>query len=100
MWSRIEKGNDSEQSSKEDRKNPELTKDEWCEIHKNLQILFSTTSDLAKGISRGIVEAPSGHIGLLHFAKDIVKPPRKEGETDSDYELRVKGHRMTRICEK
>jgi hypothetical protein len=55
---------------------------------------------LIKGISRGIVEAPAGHIGLLHFAKDLVRPVRKEGEPEKEYQLRVKTYRMKKIFEK
>ena len=57
------------------------------------------SADLAKGIARGIVEAPAGHIGLLHFAKNIEKPLRREEETDKEYALRVRTHRMTKLYE-
>lgn len=77
-----------------------LTEDEWNEIHSNLDILKSVTKELSRGLSRGIIEAPYGHIGLLHYAKDIVRPQKKENETDSDYQLRLKAYRIKKICEK
>ncbi|MBN1604318.1 MAG: hypothetical protein JW915_22095 [Chitinispirillaceae bacterium] len=77
-----------------------LTIHEWKEIWKHLSVLLKLTVELSRGISRGIVEAPSGHIGLLHLAKDIGKPARKEDETDKDYDLRVKSHRMVHLFDK
>jgi hypothetical protein len=77
-----------------------LTNQEWNEIRSHLQVLLKLTVELSRGISRGIVEAPSGHIGLMHLAKDIGKPVRKEGETDKDYELRIKSHRMVHLFDK
>lgn len=92
-------------SASENRKNPmaagrELTNQEWKDIWGHLRILLKLTVELSRGISRGIVEAPSGHIGLLHLAKDIGKPARKENESDKDYELRVKSHRMVQLFDK
>lgn len=46
------------------------------------------------------MEAPAGHIGLLHFAKDLVRPIRKEGEPEKEYQLRVKTYRIRKIFEK
>jgi hypothetical protein len=77
-----------------------LTTKEWEDIRENLYILQKVTVELARGISRGIVEAPTGHIGLLHYAKDIEKPQRKDGESDKDYDLRVKSHRMIKLFDK
>jgi hypothetical protein len=48
-----------------------LSTTEWIDIANEISLLQSVSADLAKGISRGIVEAPAGHIGLLHYAKDI-----------------------------
>lgn len=79
---------------------PVLTAIEWKDIEKNIDALLSLSEDLAKGVSRGIVEAPAGHIGLLYLAKDIVKPERKEGESEKDYELRVKSFRIQKLHEK
>jgi DNA-directed RNA polymerase subunit RPC12/RpoP len=79
---------------------PTLTAIEWNDIEKNLNSLVSMCEDLAKGVSRGIVEAPAGHIGLLYLAKDIVKPERKSGESEKDYELRVKSFRIQKLHEK
>jgi hypothetical protein len=69
-------------------------------IEEHFNKLLSITSDLARGLARGIVEAPAGHIGLLYLAKDILKPDQKEGESDRDYELRVKSFRMQKLNEK
>jgi len=81
--------------------NPQLlTRQEWKEIRDHLKVLIKVTVDLARGISRGIIEAPSGHIGLLYLAKDISKPQKKEDESDKDYELRVKTYRTSRLFEK
>lgn len=77
-----------------------LSGEEWAEIDKNLDHLLKITNDLAKGISRGIIEAPAGHIGLLHFAKNITKPQRKPNESDKDYEMRVKSFRMAALYER
>lgn len=77
-----------------------LTTQEWQEIYHNLERLLEATSEIAKGLSRGIIEAPAGHIGLLHFAKDVVRPHRKELESEKDYELRVKTYRIRKIYEK
>ncbi|HEX2956650.1 MAG TPA: hypothetical protein VHO70_07455 [Chitinispirillaceae bacterium] len=78
----------------------ELTMQEWKDVWSHLRILLKLTVELSRGISRGIVEAPSGHIGLLHLAKDIGKPARKDNESDKDYELRVKSHRMVQLFDK
>jgi hypothetical protein len=92
-------------SADENRSSPvsachELTNLEWKEIWGHLRILLKLTVELSRGISRGIVEAPSGHIGLLHLAKDIGKPARKDNETDKDYDLRVKSHRMVTLFDR
>jgi hypothetical protein len=79
---------------------PTLSSIEWNDIEKNIDALLSLSEDLAKGVSRGIVEAPAGHIGLLYLAKDIVKPERKEDESEKDYELRVKSYRIQKLHEK
>lgn len=76
-----------------------LSTAEWIDIAQNISTLQSISTDLAKGIARGIVEAPAGHIGLLHYAKDIQKPQRKESESEKEYELRVRTHRMTKLYE-
>ena len=72
---------------------------ELSSITNEINALRDISNDLAKGISRGIVEAPAGHIGLLHFAKDIQKPPRKVNESEENYALRIRTHRMTRLYE-
>jgi hypothetical protein len=77
-----------------------LSVQEWKEVWGHLRVLLKLTVELSRGISRGIVEAPSGHIGLLHLAKDIGKPVRKDNESDKDYELRVKSHRMVHLFDK
>lgn len=74
--------------------------EEYHLIHENLEILKQVTMDMIKGLSRGIIEAPVGHIGLLHYAKDIIRPVKKEGESEKDYQLRVKTFRMKKIYEK
>lgn len=79
---------------------PALTAIEWKDVEKNIDALLSISEDLAKGVSRGIVEAPAGHIGLLYLAKDIVKPVRKDEEPEKDYELRVKSFRIQKLHEK
>jgi hypothetical protein len=73
---------------------------EWIDCAREIEVLLEITAELAKGIARGIVEAPAGHIGLMHYAKDIKKPPRKENESEKDYELRVRTHRMTKLYDK
>lgn len=73
---------------------------EWNQINETLDSLRQVSMDLIKGLSRGIVEAPTGHIGLLHFAKDLVRPVRKEGEPEKEYQLRVKTYRIRKIFEK
>jgi hypothetical protein len=73
---------------------------EWIDIAKDIEELTEKTNDLARGISRGIVEAPAGHIGLMHYAKDFQKPPRKASESEKDFELRVRTLRMTYLLEK
>ncbi|MBN1576973.1 MAG: hypothetical protein JW913_10500 [Chitinispirillaceae bacterium] len=73
---------------------------EWLEIAHDIENLTAVCAELAKGIARGIIEAPAGHIGLMHYAKDIKKPLRKETESEKDYELRVRTHRMARLYEK
>ena len=80
--------------------NPILSPTEWITIARDIEALAETSTELAKGIARGIVEAPAGHIGLMHYAKDIQKPPRREFESEKDYELRVRTYRMTRLYEK
>ena len=70
---------------------------QWEAIAKEINSLREISSELAKGIARGIVEAPAGHIGLLHFAKDIQKPQRKENESEKEYALRVRTYRMTKL---
>jgi hypothetical protein len=77
-----------------------LTAPEWRDIEENINALLSISEDLAKGVARGIVEAPAGHIGLLYLAKDIVKPECKKGESEKDYELRVKSFRIQKLQEK
>lgn len=71
----------------------------WIDCAREVELLTEITDELAKGIARGIVEAPAGHIGLMHYAKDIKKPPRRENESEKDYELRVRTHRMTQLYE-
>ena len=73
---------------------------EWNDVEKNIDALLSISEDLAKGVARGIVEAPAGHIGLLYLAKDIVKPERRENETAVDYDMRVKTFRIQKLHEK
>lgn len=79
---------------------PSLTDVEWKDIRKQLESLSTLADDLSKGVARGIVEAPVGHIGLLYLAKDIVKPDQKEGEDEKEYELRVKTFRIQKIQDK
>lgn len=77
-----------------------LTNQEWTNIRRSLENLEDLFTDIISGISRGIIEAPTAHIGLLFLAKDIKKPDRKEGENEKDYELRVKSYRISRLQEK
>lgn len=77
-----------------------LSSKEWQDIYNNLQILHNVSLELSKGISRGIIEAPAGHIGLLHYAKDIIRPVKKDNESDKDYDLRVRTYRIRKIYEK
>lgn len=77
-----------------------LSTQEWQQIYQNLETLQQVSLDLIKGLSRGIVEAPAGHIGLLYFAKDLVRPVKKEGEPEKEYQLRVKTYRISKIYEK
>lgn len=77
-----------------------LSTQEWNEIYETLDSLRQVSMDLIKGLSRGIIEAPAGHIGLLHFAKDLVRPVRKDGEPEKEYQLRVKTYRIKKIFEK
>jgi len=86
--------------NKEKSPEPSLTAVEWKDIRKQLDALSAIADDLVKGLARGIVEAPVGHIGLLYLAKDIIKPEQKEGEDEKDYELRVKTFRIQKIQEK
>ena len=76
-----------------------LTVEQWIELAAAIDSLKTVSTDLAKGIARGIVEAPAGHIGLLHYAKDIQKPPLRENESEKEYALRVRTHRMTKLYE-
>jgi hypothetical protein len=71
----------------------------WKTVYSELEALAGISDELAKGIARGIVEAPAGHIGLMHYAKDIQKPQRKPGEPEKDYDLRVRTFRMTKLYE-
>ncbi len=80
-------------------KGSSLTVEQWSEIAATIDSLKDISTDLAKGIARGIVEAPAGHIGLLHYAKDIQKPPLRESESEKEYALRVRTHRMTKLYE-
>jgi hypothetical protein len=73
---------------------------EWIEIAQDIEVLAEKTNDLARGISRGIVEAPAGHIGLMHYAKDFEKAPRKAAESEKDYEMRIRTQRMTHLLHK
>lgn len=73
---------------------------EWIEIAQDIEELTEKTNDLARGISRGIVEAPAGHIGLMHYAKDFQKPSQKATESDKEYELRIRTLRMTYLLNK
>ena len=79
---------------------PVLSKEEWVDVEQNIEALLSLSDDLSKGVARGIVEAPAGHIGLLYLAKDIIKPERKADETDKDYDLRVKSFRIQKLQER
>ena len=76
-----------------------LSEMEWRDVAATINALRNISADLVKGIARGIVEAPAGHIGLLHYAKDIEKPPCRDNEPEKEYALRVKTHRMTRLYE-
>lgn len=67
---------------------------------EELTAISVKTDTLARGIARGIIEAPAGHIGLLHYAKDIQKPERRDGESEKDYELRVRSFRISHLYEK
>ena len=70
------------------------------ELKCDLDHLVEVMDKLSRGIARGIVEAPAGHIGLMHYAKDIRKPPQKENESEKDYDLRVRTFRIARLYEK
>lgn len=86
--------------STEEKSRDLLSTQEWNQIYETLDSLRQVSMDLIKGLSRGIIEAPAGHIGLLHFAKDLVRPVKKEGESEKEYQLRVKTYRMKKIFEK
>jgi hypothetical protein len=88
------------QDSTVEKSRERLSTQEWNQIYETLDTLRQVSMDLIKGLSRGIVEAPAGHIGLLHFAKDLVRPVRKEGESEKEYQLRVKTYRIQKIFEK
>lgn len=90
-----ENGTDAPASEKDSS----LTVEQWSELTAAIDSLRTVSTDLAKGIARGIVEAPAGHIGLLHYAKDIQKPPLRENESEKEYALRVRTHRMTKLYE-
>ena len=77
-----------------------VQQNEWIDIAQDIEILIEKTTDLARGISRGIVEAPAGHIGLMHYAKDFQKPEQKSTETDKNYELKVRTQRMKHLFDK
>lgn len=79
---------------------PSLTPAEWKDVKNNIDALLEISEDLSKGIARGIIEAPSGHIGLIYLAKDIVKPEKRDNESEKDYELRVKTFRIQKLHEK
>ena len=76
-----------------------LSVSDWIDIAREITMLESVSLELAKGIARGIVEAPAGHIGLLHYAKNIHKPVKKESESEKDFKLRVRTYRMTKLNE-
>jgi hypothetical protein len=76
------------------------SKSQLVEIYEDMDKLLEVTDTLAKGLARGIVEAPAGHIGLLHYAKEIHKPERRFDESEKDYELRVRTFRISRLYEK
>ncbi len=87
-------------SSKSSDGSQNLDQQDRLELQKHLESLLSLTPKLVKGISRGIVEAPTSHIGLLYLLKDIPKPQRKDNESDKDYELRIKTCRINGVREK
>jgi len=68
-------------------------------VAREIEALSAVLDELSRAVARGIVEAPGGHIGLIHYAKGILRPPRKPDESDKDYELRVKTYRITRLYE-
>jgi len=77
-----------------------LDPDDARVLEEDIKALLEVTESLSRGVARGIVEAPAGHIGLMHYAKDIRRPPQRENETDKDYEMRVRTFRITRLYEK
>ncbi len=77
-----------------------LSSAEWKDVSENLAALSENLTEIAKGVSRGIVEAPAGCIGLLHYAKDIPVPPRYQDESDLDFQIRSKSYREKKIFEK
>ncbi len=90
-------GNETESDG---RQVTSLSEEELFDIAKEINTLTDRCNDLSRTLARGIIEAPAGHIGVMHYAKDLIRPSRKDQESDKDYEMRVKTYRMTRICEK
>jgi hypothetical protein len=79
---------------------PAVSQKEFVYIQEEIKKLLEATDSLAKGVARGIIEAPAGHIGLMHYAKDIFRPERRDDESEKDYELRVRTFRISRLYEK
>lgn len=71
--------------------------EEAAAIALDIEALSTILDELSRAVARGIVEAPSGHIGLIHYAKGIIRPPKKPNESDKDYELRVKTYRINHL---
>lgn len=83
-----------------DKRKNVLSVSEWNEVRDNINALHKISVELARTISQGIIEEPSGYVGLIHYAKDIEKPHRKDNESDNDYEMRVKSHRMITLFDR
>lgn len=77
-----------------------LSNEELATLEEDIRSLLEVTDNLSRGVARGIIEAPAGHIGLMHYAKDIRRPPQREHESEKDYEMRVRTFRITRLFEK
>ncbi|MDG5815951.1 hypothetical protein QA601_12740 [Chitinispirillales bacterium ANBcel5] len=77
-----------------------LSNEQLKQIKEHIDSLLCITPDLLKAIARGIVEAPSHHIGMLFLLKDLPAPSPRPGETQKDHDLRVKTYRAKELNRK